>query len=67
MTLTRDSGVDAKYVQTGMLSMGPEYSEDKKKLIGYEVSQQINITLKDLSNQKGSLPTRKGYQDQTLG
>lgn len=50
ISLTHAAGVDPKYVQTSALRMGPEYSQDgRKNLLGYEVSQSVNIILKDLS------------------
>jgi uncharacterized protein len=50
MALTQEAGVDAKNIQTSALTMGPEYSEDKiPKFLGYEVSQTIVMTLKDIS------------------
>jgi uncharacterized protein YggE len=50
LAVARDSAVDAKYVQTSALTMGPEYSEDKiPRLLGYKVSQTVVVTLKDLS------------------
>jgi len=49
--LARDTGVEEKYIQTSALTMGPNYSYEsgKRKWNGYEVSQSISITLKDLS------------------
>jgi len=42
--------VDEKNVQTSALRMGPRYSDEKiPRLLGYEVSQIISITLQDLS------------------
>jgi uncharacterized protein YggE len=50
LEVASESGVDSKYIHTSELSMGPIYTEDKiPKLIGYEVSQTIVVTLKDLS------------------
>ena len=56
--LARSEGIDAKDIQTSRLSMSPDYSEGKiPRLLGYEVSQTITITLKDLSKYE-SLITR---------
>jgi uncharacterized protein YggE len=50
LSLAHSAGIDAKSIQTSALSMGPEYSEEKiPKLLGYQVSQTISLTLKDLS------------------
>jgi uncharacterized protein YggE len=50
MALAQSAGVEAKYIQTSELTMGPEYTDDRyRQLLGYEVSQTIAITLKDLS------------------
>ena len=50
LSLARSVGIDAKNIQTSALIMGPEYSEEKiPKLLGYEVSQTISLTLKDLA------------------
>jgi uncharacterized protein len=50
MTLARSAGVEPKDIQTGSLRMGPDYSEEKvPRLLGYDVSQTIAITLRDLS------------------
>jgi len=54
MTLTRASGVEQKDIKTSTLRMGPEYSDEKiPRLLGYDVSQTIAITLKDLSKYEG--------------
>jgi len=48
--LARDAGIEAKDIQTDELSMSPTYSEEKvPRLLGYEVSQTLTITLKDPS------------------
>lgn len=50
LTLAHTAGVEAKDVQTSALHMEPEYSEEKiPHLMGYAVSQNIVITLRDLS------------------
>jgi len=50
MTLAHAAGVDTKNIQTSALTMGPEYSDEKiPKLLGYQVSQVITVTLTDLS------------------
>jgi hypothetical protein len=56
LALARNEGVEAKDVQTSAVSMGPEYSDEKiPKLLGYEVSQVMTITLADLSKYEGLL------------
>lgn len=50
LSLARTAGVEAKDVQTSALHMEPEYSEEKiPHLLDYVVSQNIVITLRDLS------------------
>lgn len=50
MTLARKGGVEQKDIKTSALRMGPDYSEEKvPRLLGYSVTQEISITLKDLS------------------
>lgn len=50
LSLARAAGVDSKNIQTSALTMGPEYSDEKiPKLLGYEVSQTVSVTLTDLS------------------
>lgn len=50
IALVRATGVDEKDIQTSELSMGAQYSEEKvPRMLGYEVSQTIVITLKNLS------------------
>jgi hypothetical protein len=50
ISLAHAAGVDAKNIQTSALTMGPEYSDEKiPKLLGYQVSQTIGVTLTDLS------------------
>lgn len=50
MAIAQEAGVEAKNIQTSSLTMGPDYSEEKvPKLLGYEVSQTVQITLKDIS------------------
>jgi uncharacterized protein YggE len=56
--IARDAGVEAKYIQTSQLTMGPEYSDNyRRNFAGYQVSQTISLTLKDLSKYE-SLMTR---------
>ena len=44
------AGVDDKYIQTSTLQMQPEYSEEKvPRFLTYEVSQTVQVTLKDLT------------------
>ena len=50
ISVARSAGVDSKDISTSLLSMGPDYSEEKiSRLLGYAVSQSIVITLRDLS------------------
>jgi uncharacterized protein YggE len=50
MALAHTAGVDPKNIQTSALTMGPEYSAEKiPKLLGYQVSQIVTLTLTDLS------------------
>ena len=50
MTLAHAARVEAKNIQTSALTMGPEYSDEKiPKLLGYQVSQTLTVTLTDLS------------------
>ncbi len=50
LELFKTAGIETKNVQTGALTMGPEYSDEKiPKLLGYQVSQPITVTLTDLS------------------
>ena len=50
INLASSAGIEAKDIQTSQLTMGPDYSEEKvPRLLGYEVSQTVTITLKDLS------------------
>ena len=50
LSLAHNAGVEAKNIQTSALSMGPEYSEERiPKLLGYQVSQTVVLTLKDIS------------------
>jgi uncharacterized protein len=45
-----DGGVEGKYIQTSMLQMRPDYSEEKvPRFLAYQASQTIQVTLKDLS------------------
>jgi len=44
------AGIETKNIQTSALTMGPEYSDEKiPKLLGYQVSQVVAVTLTDLS------------------
>jgi uncharacterized protein len=48
--IARDAGVEAKYIQTSQLTMGPEYADNyRRNFAGYQVSQSVSLTLKDLS------------------
>jgi uncharacterized protein len=50
LSLARAAGVESKNIKTSALTMGPEYSDEKiPKLLGYEVSQTVAVTLTDLS------------------
>jgi hypothetical protein len=50
MTMARKGGVEQKDIKTSALRMGPDYSDEKvPRLLGYNVTQEISITLKDLS------------------
>lgn len=50
----RAAGIESKYVQTSSLQMYPVYSEEKvPRFLAYEVSQTIQLTLKDLSKYEG--------------
>jgi len=50
LALARAEGIEPKYIQTSRLSMEAEFSEEKiPKLIGYEVSQTVTLTLTDLT------------------
>lgn len=50
MALAHAAGIEAKNIQTSALTMGPEYTEEKiPKLLGYQVSQTVAITLTDVS------------------
>jgi uncharacterized protein len=45
-----DAGVEGKFIQTSMLQMRPDYSEERvPRFLAYQVSQTIQVTLKDLS------------------
>ena len=44
------AGVEGKYIQTSSLRMQPEYSEERvPRFLTYDVSQTVQVTLKDLS------------------
>ena len=50
LNLAHAAGVEPKNIQTSALTMGPEYSDEKiPKLLGYQVSQTVSVTLTDLS------------------
>jgi uncharacterized protein YggE len=50
----RSAGIDSKDIQTSTLEMKPEYSRGRvPKFLYYEVSQTIQLTLKDLSRYEG--------------
>lgn len=54
MKLALAEGVEQKDIQTSALRMGPTYSEERvPRLLGYQVSQTIAITLKDVSKYEG--------------
>ena len=46
----RNTGVEPKDIQTNALRMSAEYSEEKiPRFLAYEVTQTVQVTLKDLS------------------
>jgi uncharacterized protein YggE len=54
MKLALAAGVEQKDIQTSALRMGPMYSDERvPRFLGYEVSQTIAITLKDVSKYEG--------------
>jgi uncharacterized protein YggE len=45
--IARDAGIEAKYIQTSQLTMGPEYSDNyRRNFADYQVSQSISLTLR---------------------
>ena len=54
IALVRNAGVEPKDIETSRLRMSPDYSEEKvPRFLGYEVSQTMEITLKDLAKYEG--------------
>ena len=50
LAVARDAGIGEKDIQTSALTLGPNYSEEKiPKLLGYDASQTVTLTLKELS------------------
>ncbi len=50
LALATADDLDPKNIKTSALSLGPEYSDERiPKLLGYQVSQTVTLTLKDLS------------------
>jgi uncharacterized protein YggE len=50
LAIAHAAGVETKNIQTSALTMGPEFSDEKiPKLLGYQVSQVVTLTLTDLS------------------
>ena len=50
ITDARNAGLEAKDIQTNALRMTADYSEEKvPRFLGYEVTQSVELTLKDLS------------------
>ena len=50
LNLAHAAGVAPKNIQTSALTIGPEYSDEKiPKLLGYQASQTVTVTLTDLS------------------
>jgi len=50
IAIARSEGVEQKDIATSALRMAPDYSEEKvPKFLGYEVSQALEITLRDIS------------------
>lgn len=46
----QDAGVDEKYIRTGTISVDPEwdYSNDGRRLVGYQARQSVKVTITDL-------------------
>ena len=50
LAVAHEAGIGEKDIQTSTLTLGPNYSEERiPKLLGYDASQTITLTLKDLS------------------
>ena len=50
LAFAREAGVQANDIKTSALNMSLEYSENQRRtLLGYEVSQSISITVRDIS------------------
>src|SRR5579884_3472909 len=50
----KDKGVDAKDIQTSQLSINPNYDNQGRRIVGYQVDNQVTATLHDLGG-AGSL------------
>ena len=44
----RDAGVDEKDIQTANLSISPVYDDDRENVIGYGVSNSVDVQIRDL-------------------
>jgi len=51
LKVTRDQGIDAKYVQTDYMNIEPRYNTayDKREFLGYFIRKNVVITLKDVT------------------
>jgi uncharacterized protein YggE len=56
MAQAKNAGIDPKYIQTSSVQMYPEYSEERvPRFLDYQVTQTIQLTLKDLSTYESLL------------
>jgi uncharacterized protein len=49
ITILKAAGVDGKNIQTSQLSIFPRYDEKGTKVVGYQVSNMVVATIKDLA------------------
>jgi uncharacterized protein YggE len=49
----KDKGVDAKDIQTSQLSINPNYDNQGRRIVGYQVDNQVTATLHDIGGAGG--------------
>ena len=56
MAQAKNAGIEPRYIQTSSVQMNPEYSEERvPRFLDFDVTQTIQLTLKDLSKYESLL------------
>ncbi len=49
INVLKDSGIDGNCIQTSQLSVYPQFNNEGRKVVGYQVSNVVTVTIKDVT------------------